>query len=251
MQPPRISISIVSHNQSGLVHELLKDLKALGQDIEVILTINVPEVLPFRIEDFGFPVRLIKNREPKGFGANHNQAYAQASGAFFCVLNPDIRINRDPFQRLMGCLQDEEVGVVAPKIVNADDDVEDSARRFPTPSGILMKVLRIRRAKADYLLNDGVTYPDWVGGMFMLFRSEVFRSVGGFDERYFLYYEDVDLCARLRLQKYEVAVCPDVTAVHNARRQSHRSLKYLTWHMVSMARFFFSPVFVKVVWLRR
>lgn len=82
--------------------------------------------------------------------------------------------------------------------------------------------------------------PDWVGGMFMLFRNEVFRAAGGFDARYFLYYEDVDLCARLTLQNLAVVLCPQVKVIHEARRSSHRSLKYAMWHLRSMGRFFLS-----------
>jgi GT2 family glycosyltransferase len=79
--------------------------------------------------------------------------------------------------------------------------------------------------------------PDWIAGMFMLFRSELFREVGGFDERYFLYYEDVDLCFRLRQHGYEVILVPDARAVHFAQRQSHRNLRYLLWHVRSLVRF--------------
>lgn len=58
--------------------------------------------------------------------------------------------------------------------------------------------------ESDYAVNEKIIYPDWVGGMFMLFRRETFAQLGGFDQRYFLYYEDVDLCARLNLQGYKM-----------------------------------------------
>ena len=74
--------------------------------------------------------------------------------------------------------------------------------------------------------------------MFMVFRATVFRELGGFDERYFLYYEDVDLCWRLHRKKLRAAILPTVRATHDARRTSHRSLRYLRWHTASMLRFF-------------
>jgi GT2 family glycosyltransferase len=77
----------------------------------------------------------------------------------------------------------------------------------------------------------------------MLFPRQVFEQLHGFDERYFLYYEDVDMCGRLQLAGYKVAVCPQAQIVHHAQRSSHRSLKYLRWHLASMLRFFFSPVY--------
>jgi GT2 family glycosyltransferase len=86
-------------------------------------------------------------------------------------------------------------------------------------------------------------YPDWVSGFFMLCRSSAFRELGGFDERYFLYYEDIDLCTRARLAGWKNAWLPGVTVVHDARRRSHRDAKYLLWHLRSIARFFASPVY--------
>ncbi len=71
----------------------------------------------------------------------------------------------------------------------------------------------------------------------MLFRSEVYSELAGFDERYFLYYEDVDLCRRLRRRGYDVRLLPSVSAVHDARRESRRSLRHLRWHLASMLRF--------------
>lgn len=252
MKPaPLVSISVVSHNQGSLVHELLADLDRCRVPLEVILTLNVPERLPFQAKDFGFPITLVENERRKGFGSNHNYAYSQASGGYFCVLNPDIRISGDPFPLLIRHLDDSRLGVLAPKIVGVEGGVEDSARQFPTPFSILRKALRMGSAGLDYSLEEDCIYPDWIGGMFMLFRSDVFGEIGGFDERYFLYYEDVDLCARLHLKNYKVALCTNVSVVHDARRESRRNLKYLTWHLSSMAKFFLSPAFVKIQWLKR
>ena len=147
------------------------------------------------------------------------------------------------------CLKDSSVGVAAPLVVDENGATEDSARRFPTPLKILSKAFG--RCKGDdYIVKDEAIFPDWVGGMFMLFRRETFEQLGGFDPRYFLYYEDVDLCARLRLRGYEVALCPDAKVVHHAQRSSHRNFKYLTWHLASMLRFFASPPFLKICWIR-
>jgi GT2 family glycosyltransferase len=74
--------------------------------------------------------------------------------------------------------------------------------------------------------------------MFMLFRSAVFAELQGFDERYYLYYEDVDLCRRLRGRGYDVRLVPSVSATHDARRESRRSLRHLRWHIASMLCYF-------------
>jgi GT2 family glycosyltransferase len=76
--------------------------------------------------------------------------------------------------------------------------------------------------------------------MFMLFRPEMFSAVGGFDEGYHLYYEDVDICARLKVAGCRIVACPGVFAIHSARRESHQNLRYMKWHLQSMIRFFLS-----------
>lgn len=239
-----ISISVVSHFQIDLVVQLLGDLEACCKDsnFELILTLNLDEVLPFSLDSFSYPVRLLRNAVPMGFAANHNQAFGHATGRFFCVLNPDIRLNGNPFKALLACLVDSSIGVVAPLVLGEHGEVEDSARRFPTPLKILWKVFGGCRGP-DYAIKEVAIYPDWVGGMFLLFPRAGFERLRGFDERYFLYYEDVDICGRLSLLGYAVVLCPQARVIHHAQRSSHRSFKYLRWHLRSMIRFFFSPIF--------
>ncbi len=246
-----ISISVVSHGQMEWVAPLLGDLDRIcrGFTFEVILTLNLPEVFSYSSADFHYPLHVIKNDAPLGFASNHNQAFARAKGLYFCVLNPDIRLQEDPFPGLLACLADRTVGVCAPLVRNPSGQLEDSFRRFPNPVTILLKALGFQR-DADYPVGTQTFYPDWAGGMFLLFPMAVFRFIHGFDSRYFLYYEDVDICARLRLAGYRVAVSPAVQVVHAAQRTSHVQWKYRRWHLASMARFFLSPAFFRHLWRR-
>lgn len=234
-RPPEVSISVVSHGQAGLVGLLLGDLSLHVQTaIEVLLTVNVPELLLFDPARLPFPIRVRRNERPRGFGANHNAAFRESHGRHFCVLNPDIRVERDPFGPLIECLRDPRTGVVAPLIFDPAGRIEDHVRSFPTPWTILHKALF--GGGLDHAT--GTEYPDWVAGMFMLFPRGVFEELGGFDEGYFLYYEDVDLCARLAATGRRVRVCQGASAVHAARRESRRSPRYMRWHLSSMLRFF-------------
>lgn len=237
MSSPSVSISVVSHGQGALVGTLLADLAArVSTPLEVTVTVNVPETLAFDRARFDFPIRIIENPAPKGFAANHNAAFHATRGAAFCVLNPDIRVERDPFPELLQCLRDPSVAVAAPLIRNPAGGIEDSARRFPTPFSLLRKTWS-RRIEVDYPIGSETIYPDWVAGMFMLIPREVFASLQGFDERYFLYYEDVDLCARIRLAGKRVVLCPSAVAIHDARRRSMSSLRFARWHASSMTRY--------------
>jgi len=240
----------VSHQQAKLVKQLLEDIQrhctdCTGTVFEIILTLNVSEVLPFSQADFGFPIRVITNEHAKGFGENHNHAFRHAQGSFFCVLNPDVRLQTNPFPELLKCFSAADVGVVAPLIIDQQGRQEDSARDFPAPFEIVRKFFggqsSIHREE-----NRSLSEPDWLAGMFLLLPRNVFELIGGFDERYFLYYEDVDLCARLKLAGFRVLQCRQVAAIHEARRSSRHNLRYLRWHLASMLRFFLSDVYRQV-----
>jgi N-acetylglucosaminyl-diphospho-decaprenol L-rhamnosyltransferase len=234
-----ISISVISHGQGDLVGQVLGDLGHLPESkhFEVILTKNIPEQLAFSVEEFPYPVKLIENATPKGFGANHNAAFKLAEGKWFCVLNPDIRIVADPFPRLLSCLQEADASVAGPLVLAPDGGVEDSARRFPTPLTLAAKLFGLSDGRYSLLDTDAGFPVDWVAGMFMLFRAEDFQRVGGFDEGFFLYYEDVDICARLWNAGLRVLACPKAQVIHDARRASRHDLKYLRWHIASLARY--------------
>lgn len=248
---PAIRISVVSHGQGNLVRALLNDLAAMegASDFALLLTLNLPETLPFGPADFPFPVRIVENERPKGFGANHNAAfrYGEAEGEFryFCVLNPDIRLPGPVLESLRRTLDaDPGAALAAPLVVDATGTVEDSARALPTPIGILARGLRLALRRPAGAITPAEN-PDWVAGMFMLFRARDFAAVGGFDERFHLYYEDVDVCCRLRLAGRGIRLDRNASAIHEARRSSHRDLRYLRWHLASMARFFTSGVFFR------
>jgi GT2 family glycosyltransferase len=235
--PPQVSFSVVSHGQSALVRQLLDDLARLAlADIEVILTTNIPEggeaypACPF-------PVRQIRNDAPKGFGANHNAAFRVARGRWFVVVNPDIRLTALDLAALLQPLQDPAVAAVAPVVLSKAGAVEDSVRRFPTVGRLARRVLLKQRAP-DYRWEREPIDVDWAAGMFVVFRPDAFQAVGGFDDRrFFMYFEDVDICARLRARGLRVVLQPRVSVIHDARRDSHRSLKHLRWHLASAARF--------------
>jgi N-acetylglucosaminyl-diphospho-decaprenol L-rhamnosyltransferase len=240
-----LTVSIVSHRQADLVSQLLADITAhVRIPLKVVLTVNVPEAAAHIPPGARFGLEVIDNTSPKGFGANHNAAFGRCHTPFFCILNPDVRLKDDPFPQLTATLQaSPDMALVAPLIRDASGEIEASSRRFPTPSIILRKALLGPPAVADYAIGDGLVSPDWVGGMFMLIRSSAFSTVGGFDQRYFMYYEDVDLCARLRRAGYRIALDPAAEAVHEARHDSHRRPRYLAWHVRSMLRFWLSAAY--------
>jgi len=250
------SISIVSHGHSQLVISLLKDLSRLNRaDMEVILTWNLPTEIDY-IDPKNYPFRLtsIRNTHSKGFASNHNAAFRYSTGKNFVILNPDIEIENDPFNDMREIIEKYPDSVCAPRIVNAQNELEDSARSFPTPLSLIKKVVaKAMRKKIpveklrEY---DGLLSPDWIAGMFMVIPRAVYEKLGGLDERYFLYYEDVHFCALARCNNIAVYVSKTATATHHARRESHRNFRFLNWHLKSALRFFTSKAYMTVC-LRR
>lgn len=233
----QITLSIVSHGQSSLIRSLLTDLaKQAFDNFEVLITINLPEdESPY--QGHSFPVRIIRNGTPKGFGANHNAAFINSSAQWFAVVNPDIRINFLDLQILLSPFQNQAVAAVAPVVLSSDGKLEDSARRFPTLTRFAKRTL-LRQRNADYEVAETPYAVDWVAGMFVVFRREAYQEVGGFDDRrFFMYLEDADICRRLGKIGLQVIVNPNSKVIHMAQRASRRNLKHMRWHAVSAFRY--------------
>lgn len=251
-QQTKFSLSIVSHGHRALIITLLDDLTTIGRnDIEVILTWNLKqEDNAVDSSAFSFPIRSIINDFPQGYAANHNAAFRQSNGAHFVILNPDIRLPEDPFTKLLAVLDARQDAVCAPTIVNTRNELEDSARFFPSPLGLAKKaaanVVGIRLKLPAIPTKDTLLYPDWIAGMFLVVPRHIYVALGGLSEKYFLYYEDVDFCARARLQGIEIIVTSEAIAIHDARRESHRSFKFLSWHFSSALKFFTSYAYLKL-----
>ncbi len=230
-----ISISIISHGHGSMVERLVADLLDCPEIGQVVLTCNVPETLTLPHDD---RIMTLDNIVPTGFAANHNAAFRHCFLPYFCPLNPDIQLPKNPFPSLLIALQKTGAALVAPLVRNLSGDVEDSMRPFPTIRSLLMKAMCLSDCRYTIKDEKNAFYPEWVAGMFMLFRSADFRQLGGFDTRFFLYYEDVDICARAWKAGMKVLACPFVSVVHDARRESRRNVCYMYWHLTSMARYF-------------
>jgi N-acetylglucosaminyl-diphospho-decaprenol L-rhamnosyltransferase len=232
---PTIAVSVVSHDHGEMVNALVGQLLLCPEVGQIILTRNIPETTVFISNQ---RINVIENRVPKGFGANHNAAFKECKLPFFCVLNPDIVLEGNPFPQLIECLSKSPVKLCAPAVVAPDGRLEDSVRHFPTLRSLILKAIGGNGGRYEVEPNQQTFPVDWVAGMFMLFCTDSFRSVGGFDEKYFLYYEDVDICARLWNSKSLVAICPNVQVIHAAQRTSRTNFRYMRWHVASMLRFF-------------
>lgn len=230
-----IDVSIVSHGHGKMVDALIGQLLPFACISKIILTQNISEKTKY----IDHPrVHILKNASPKGFGCNHNRASKEVDSPYLCILNPDVKFLGDPFPILLRRKEETHSNLIAPMVVNANQEIEDSVRRFPGIYSLFKKLIGL--SECGYKFNElsEPFAPDWIAGMFMLFDVDSFQRVGGFDERFFLYYEDVDLCARLWKSDMKIVCDPSVSIIHNAQRSSRREYRYMAWHAASMARYF-------------
>jgi len=226
-----VTVSIVSHNHGDMITCLLGDLERCPEVGKIILTYNRLEkeiTVPNKLQSI---VKIIRNTNEKGFGANHNSAFEDCRTPYFCVLNPDIRIEKNPFPDLLNTLQgDDIVFVASPLILSADGVPEDSFRRFPTPWQLLKRKFSVNNADK---IN---TNYQWLAGMFLLFDADKYKQLNGFDEDFYMYCEDVDICMRVNQLGGLVKLTSSASVIHNAQRMSRKNMQHMLWHVQSMVR---------------
>ncbi len=230
-----VTISIVSHHQQDLILPLLEQLERLCSPLldKVVITVNVPEPALIAPRRWEIPVEIVTNTAPQGFGANHNAAFTRCISPWFLVLNPDVRLEADVLSLLLASAP-ADAGLLAPRVREPKNAALEPHRDLLTPLEIL------RRRRPGHL---PPTRPAWIAGLFMLFRAQTFHQIEGFDPRFFMYGEDFDICARVQLAGWRLEVREDVSVLHEAQRDSHRSRRHLYWHISSLAKVWLSRAF--------
>lgn len=245
------TLSIISHGHGTMLHALLDDIASFkhAEAHNIIVTLNLTtEELDLK----RWPklcIQLIRNLEPKGFGANHNQAFERCTTSWFVVLNPDLRMPKDPFPELMAHARKVvNVGAVTPSVVSDAGSEEDHVRHNLTPWALWRRYRGQRMDKVDLSRPAGLANKFyWLAGMFLAFPAAAYEQVGGFDERFFLYCEDYDICARLVLAGRQLLKVPASQVIHAAQRDSHRSIRHLSWHLQSLVKVWLSATYWRLL----
>lgn len=229
-----IAVSIVSHGHGDMVSALVARLLDCPEVSQILVTRNIPERLELPASA---RLTMIDNPQPRGFGANHNAAFVYCRQPWFCPLNPDVTLPDNPFPALLDTAQRLSAAIVAPRVITPAGTADDNVRYFPTLGRLFRKAVLGDRGTYPLPADGRAVFVEWVAGMFLLIDAQAYRRLTGFDEGFFLYYEDVDLCLRAWQQRMKVAVEPAMTIVHDARRDSRRKFRHLLWHLRSMLRY--------------
>ena len=183
---------------------------------------------------------LIENNKNLGFGAAHNLSLKQNLGKYHFVINPDIEIKNDVLSDMVDYMENNPTAVMCmPKILNEDGTEQKLPKETPTFKrlflGRLIKTVRDEYIWADRELTEP-TEIDFCSGCFFCIRTDVYKKLGGFDESYFMYLEDVDLTMRAK-KLGKVQILPQFSVVHKWERESAKKLKYLLIHTISGIKF--------------
>ena len=235
-----LTISIVNYNTKNLVKQCVKNITESkpSLDYEIIIVDNdsndhSAEFIEREILKSYQCIKLVKSAN-RGFGAGHNLALKNSKAKYAMIINADIVIIDDAIDKLYHFMESNpKCGIVGPKLIYPDLTIQPSCHRWPkfwTPlfrRTILGKTLfgikELRRYDMDNFNHQFPQKVDWLVGACMIIRKDLWNKISGFDERFFLYYEDVDICRRAWQKNLEVWYQPQAKMIHYHKRMSAKN----------------------------
>ena len=220
-----LDVFVVNYNTANLLVPMLSACQKSAVDIDVRYWVvdNASQDNSVPILRQQFPhVGLEVNAQNVGFGRANNQLLPNVTRDYVLLLNTDAFVAPDTLQRTLAYMQaNPACGVLGVKLVGRDGDLQPSCRYFPTPWNVFLSRTGLGRFFSGTQMVDDMAWDhasvrecDWVPGCYYLVRREVLDQVGLFDPRFFLYYEEVDHCRRVKAAGWKVVYFPDTTVVH-------------------------------------
>lgn len=253
MSSPDLSVCLVNWNtRPDLEQAIDAVLKAdPGIGLQVVVVDNGSGDGSAEMVRERFPeVKLIESGENLGFARGYNRAAEEAGGRYLLMLNPDTEAQPGALRELVEFLDSHpKAGAAGPRLVNRDGSLQFSCRLFPRPvaaifrNTVLGRLVPRNRSTRDYLMadwdHDTVRGVDWLSGAAMCIRREAWEEVGGFDEGFFMYAEDIDWCLRAHEAGWGIYYVPSAVIMHRIGRSSdQRPVKMVIQFHRSMARFY-------------
>lgn len=246
MKKGSVSAGIVTYNNVSEIVPCLNSLieSTKDMDVEIYVFDNCSRDDTVCTIRRYFPrVHVIESSENLGFGCGHNQILKEVSSEFHMVVNPDIQFTPNIVQKLTAFMRHyPQVGIVTPKIRNVDGSEQLLPKRDPKFSYVVLSKFRPLRFFRDEYTRAGEVFnkPTRIlssTGCFFMIRTDVFRKVNGFDERFFMYFEDADLSRRVRKES-AVVFYPNACVYHAWKRDNTRSLRGIRIFLTSMVKYF-------------
>jgi GT2 family glycosyltransferase len=221
---PDISVSIVNFNSFDYLVPCLDSLKkhSLGLDVEVLIVDNASKTFdPNRIYQV-FPQAIVTmNQDNKGFSHAQNQNFSLSKADFFLLLNPDTLVTEGFFHAILGAFKRfQDVAIVGPNLLSTDGRSLVNVRHFPTLKSALLELLLFdlaspKRDVAHPILDTvDFQYVECITGAAFAVRSDLYRSLGGLDQQFFMYFEEVDFCKRVSSISQKIVLLPRLKVLH-------------------------------------
>lgn len=238
MANPDLSIVIVSYNVKDLLKKCLASILKNQGDLalEIIAVDNASSDRTAEMVKTDFPqVKLIANFNNLGFAAANNQGLKESQGDFILVLNPDTEIINNALKKILEFMKrTERAGMAGGKHLNLDRTLQPSVRRFPSFWPLFLIFTKIARIFPElpplqrYLAKDfnyKLSQPvDQAAGSFLLLRKKMLEQIGLFDERFFTWFEEVDLCRRAQAAGWQVWYCAQAEIIHHGGQSFSQQL---------------------------
>ena len=242
----QISISIVIFNEDlSVLKKILNSILDASLNLHVFLIDNSP-VPTATFINFHDKLTYIFNGANLGYGRGHNLILKEITSDYHLVLNPDVDFNSNILTVLVSQLEsDEQIGLVTPKVYYPDGSLQYLCRKHPSFLDLVNRLLKFsksRTIKSEYKnldLENNPFNPEFIHGCFMLFNTQVYKNLNGFDESFFLYMEDADICKRIWESGFKIQYYPKVNIVHQHRRASKKNIFLFFTHLRSSFRYFF------------
>jgi GT2 family glycosyltransferase len=235
---PQFAAILVNYNAGQELERALRSIsdEMSGQSWQGVVIDNASvDGSAATVNQFVPHVRLIHNQDNVGFARGVNQGFAATTAPYVLIMNPDCRLMAGAIAALRGVLDaHSQCAITGPRILNPDGSVQGSARGDPNMlTGLFGRTTLLRRVapflsigRRNVVVEDAIrsgeqsVQVDWLSGACMLARREALDAVQGFDERFFLYWEDADLCRRLRAKGSHVRYVPGASAIHRVGQSS-------------------------------
>ena len=258
MDSIKLSVVIINFQAKSLLERCIKSVFAsrVRPSFEVLVVDNNSKDGSVELVAERFPqVHLVKNNQNVGFARAVNTAFIQCKGSHVLLLNPDIEVSLGAINSLLDYMESSlDVALAAPKLINPDGSIQYSCRTYYNAQiavmrrTILGKLLPNHRIIRNHLMMDwdhaDTREVDWVLGGAMMLRRDAIPKGNVMDERFFLYFEDVDLCLRLQKAGWKVMYYPDAVMVHHHQRASAKKI----WNR---AKFEHLKSWIKFSWKHR
>lgn len=244
-------ISIVTHNSADIFQTLDQFATFLPDEhYQLVIYDNHsnPEYLA-RLKEYPF-IKLTATEENHGFGYGHNQIFLSSSQQIGIICNPDILVTKEVLDEMVRLLQtDNSLAGVSPKVLNSDGTTQHLIRNKLTIFDYFLRFIPFKSIKNLFnnrlstyecrdLPDNQYSYVRMSSGCFLVFDIDKFKEINGFDERFFMYFEDNDLCLRFEENGYKILYSPFETVIHLYGKGAHRSIKLFIIFLKSMIRFF-------------